>query len=188
MYLTGKYTPYSIVYMASKTSVVTFRINQDYEKALRKLAGEQKVTLNTLANQIIGDYVELHRYMEKFGTVVISKEGFQTMLAALDEKELAKIGASIGEKVPKEFILFRWKNITIDNFSQFIKVYFDHCGYGRSDIEVTETTSSYSIRHDLGRKGSVFLKSFIEAAVQSALGRPCEAVVSENSLTISFRN
>lgn len=174
--------------MANRTSVVTFRINQDYEKALRKVAQERKVTLNTIANQIIGDYVELHRYMEKFGTIMISKDGFETILAALDEKELIRIGASIGEKVPKEFILFRWKNVTIENFAQFIKIYFDHCGYGRSDIEVTESTSSFSIRHDLGRKGSVFLKSFMEAAVQSTLERPCKSLVSDNSFTISFQN
>lgn len=174
--------------MANRTSVVTFRINQDYEKALRKVAQERKVTLNTIANQIIGDYVELHRYMEKFGTIMISKDGFETILAALDEKELIRIGASIGEKVPKEFILFRWKNVTIENFAQFIKIYFDHCGYGRSDIEVTESTSSFSIRHDLGRKGSVFLKSFMEAAVQSTLDRPCKSLVSDNSFMISFQN
>lgn len=170
-----------------KTSIVTFRINYDYEKALRKLAGEKKITLNTLANQIIGDYVDLNRYMEKFGTVVISKEGFETMLNALDEKELARIGASIGGKVPKEFILFRWKEITVENFAQFIKVYFDHCGYGRSDIEVNESSSSFSIRHDLGWKGSVFLKSFMNAAVQSTLGRSCEDIVAENSLVVRFR-
>lgn len=171
-----------------KTSIVTFRINQDYEKALRKLAEEKKITLNTLANQIIGDYVDLLRYMEKFGTVIISKEGFETMLAALDEKELVRIGASIGGKVPKEFILFRWKEITLENFAQFISVYFDHCGYGRSDIEVSESASSFSIRHDLGWKGSIFLRSFMDAAVQSTLGRSCEDIVSENSLMVRFRN
>jgi hypothetical protein len=171
-----------------KTSIVTFRINQEYEKMLRKLAEEKKITLNTLANQIIGNYVDLHRYMEKFGTVVISKEGFETMLDALDEKELARIGASIGGKIPKEFILFRWKEVTAENFARFINVYFDHCGYGRSDIEITESTSSFSIRHDLGWKGSVFLRAFMHAAVQSTLSRSCEDVVSENSLIVRFRN
>jgi hypothetical protein len=174
--------------MAKRTSIVTFRINQSYENALRKIAEEKKVTLNTIANQIIGDYVDLHRYIEKFGTIIISREAFQTILAALDEKELVRIGTSIGEQVPKEFILFRWKNITLENFVEFIKVYFDHCGYGRSDIEVGEGRSLFSIRHDMGRKGSLFLKSFTEAAVQSTLGRPCSSMVSDNSFTISFQN
>ena len=50
-----------------KTSTITFRIDEDNDCKLRKIAEDKKVSLNTLANQILGNYVQLERYMEKFG-------------------------------------------------------------------------------------------------------------------------
>ncbi len=67
------------------TSTITFRISRDYVQTLREEAESRKVSLNTLANQIFGDYVELQRYMDKFGTIVMSKDAFRLILEALDE-------------------------------------------------------------------------------------------------------
>jgi predicted HicB family RNase H-like nuclease len=48
------------------TSTITFRIDEDFDKHLRKIAKEQKISLNILANQIFGKYLDLDVYMEKF--------------------------------------------------------------------------------------------------------------------------
>ncbi len=43
---------------SKKTTTFTFRIDKDYETVLREEAQSKKITVNTLANQIFGDYVE----------------------------------------------------------------------------------------------------------------------------------
>lgn len=174
--------------MGKKTSLLTFRIDENYEKVLRKDAKDRKITLNSLANQIFGEYVEYKRFMERFGFIIISKEGFETILNALDEKEIIRVATKIGEKAPKEFILFKWKTISTENFVDFVKMYFEHCGYGKSDVDLTETKITFSIRHNLGEKGSLFLKEFLETAIKSMFTRSCESVLTGNLLTLSFRN
>jgi len=172
---------------SKKTSTITFRIDREYEQVLREEAETKRVSLNTLANQIFEDYVEWQRYMEKFGTIVMSKDAFKLVLDSLDEQKLSNLAVKIAEKAPKEFILFKWKDLNTDTFVKFVRMYFEHCGYGQYDLARKEGENTFSIRHDLGRKGSLFLKTFLETAVQSTLGKSCNSKITENSLTISFQ-
>ncbi len=172
---------------SKKTSTFTFRIDKEFEKILREEAQARKITVNTLANQIFGEYVEWQRYMEKFGTIVLSRDAFKAVLDLLDEKNIMKLAIDIAEKAPKEFILFKWKGISADNVIKFIKMYFDHCGYGTHDQTKTGDTVTFSVHHDLGKKGSLFLKTFLETTIKSALGKSCSSTVTANSLVISFQ-
>ena len=106
--------------LSKKTSTITFRIDEKYEKGLRKEAEEKRISLNTLANQIFGDHVELDQYMKKFGMVEMSKGSFRELLNTLDEKNIINFAKSVGSKEPKDFILFKWKEITLDNVAIFI--------------------------------------------------------------------
>lgn len=172
---------------SKKTSTFTFRIDKEYERILRDEAQSRKITVNTLANQIFGDYVEWQRYIERFGTIVLSKEAFKTVLNLLDEKNIVNLAADIAERAPKEFILFKWKGLSIDNVIKFIKMYFDHCGYGAHDQTKTEGNVTFSVHHDLGKKGSLFLKTFLETLIKSTLGKSCSSTVTTNSLVLSFQ-
>ena len=68
------------------TSTITFRIDEKFDEHLRKIAKEQKISLNTLANQIFGNYVDLDVYMEKFGVMKMSKKVFKMYKAFIHQK------------------------------------------------------------------------------------------------------
>lgn len=171
-----------------KTSTITFRIDEKYEKGLRKEAEEKRISLNTLANQIFGDHVEYDQFMKKFGMVEMSKGSFKDLLNSLDKNNIINFAKSIGSTEPKDFILFKWKKLTPDSVSEFIKMYFEHCGYGMCDMQINDSTSEVSIHHDFGKKGSIFLKAFLEAIVQSALERDSNVTTTDNSVTLQFSN
>ena len=170
------------------TSTITFRIDEDFDKHLRKIAKEQKISLNTLTNQIFGKYLDLDVYMEKFGVMKMSKKVFKMFLDKTDVTELKLSALDAGSNEPKEFILFKWKEITSENVSTFMKIYCEHCGYGQCDLEQSENKISMSIRHNFGGKGSVYIASFLTAVVTSTLNRECSIVESNESVTISFVN
>ncbi|MDX1441135.1 MAG: hypothetical protein R3237_01580 [Nitrosopumilaceae archaeon] len=177
-----------ILNLNKKTTTITFRIDAKYEKGLRKEAEEKRISLNTLANQIFGDHVELDQYMKKFGMVEMSKGSFRILLDTLDEKTIISFAKSIGSKEPKDFILFKWKGLSSESISEFIKMYFEHCGYGMCDMEKRESDNTVSIHHEFGKKGSVFLKAFLEAIIQSTLDREGEVVTTDSSVTLTFPN
>lgn len=171
---------------SKKTSTLTFRLDEKFEKALRKEAENKRISLNTLANQIFGDHVEFQKFLKKFGIISMSKGGFKVLLDTISEKELITVAKEIGSKEPKDFILFKWKEINSDSVSEFIKMYFEHCGYGICDIYSDEGRKQISIHHDFGKKGSVFLEHFLHALIQSSLDRDCKIVKTDNSVNLSL--
>lgn len=174
--------------MSKKTSTITFRIDEKYEKGLRKEAEEKRISMNTLANQIFGDHVELDQYMKKFGMIEMSKGSFRELLNSLDEKNIINFAKSVGSKEPKDFILFKWKELSPETITEFIKMYFEHCGYGMCDMQKEESTSTVSVHHEFGKNGSVFLKAFLEAIIQSTLEKEGNVITTDNSVTLKFSN
>jgi hypothetical protein len=170
------------------TSTITFRIDEDFDLHLRKLAKEQKISLNVLANQIFGNYLDLDVYMNKFGVIKMSKNVFKMFLEKTDFADLKLLAIDAGSNEPKEFILFKWKEITLDNVAMFMKIYCEHCGYGQCNLEQSEEKVSMSVRHNFGKKGSTYIASFLTAVVASTLNHECSVIESDESITISFAN
>jgi hypothetical protein len=46
---------------------------------------------------------------------------------------------------------------------------------------------SLSVHHDLKEKGSLYLKHFVEGLIRTALDKPCQTTVTEDTVTISFQ-
>ena len=79
-----------------ETTTITFRIDEENSQALRKVAEEREISLNTLANQIFGSTLQLDYPMSKFGVVMMSKLAFKTLLTNLNDKDIIKLGSEIG--------------------------------------------------------------------------------------------
>ena len=172
---------------AKKTSSISFRIDGEYEKVLRRIADENKTSLNTLANQIFGQYVEFELYAKKFGTLKMSTDTFRRILDSMDEKSIIEVATRCGSQEVKEFILFKWKKIDSNTVTEFIKIYFDLCGYGRCSLEKTESKVLFSVHHDLKEKGSLFLKHLLESLIRTTLDKDCELTLTSDTITIGFR-
>jgi hypothetical protein len=170
-----------------KTSSISFRIDERYEKVLREVAEENKISLNTLANQIFGNYAEFEIYAKKFGTIRMSTDTFRRMLNSMNEKQIVEVATRCGSQEIKEFILFKWKEITPKTVTSFIRIYFDVCGYGKCHMNESESKVTFSVHHDLKEKGSLFLKHILESLIRTTLDKNCNTVITDDTITISFQ-
>lgn len=184
----NKLAVYHNLMSAKKSSSITFRIDEKYEKTLRKTAEERKVSLNTLANQIFGNFAEFDTYAEKFGILKISTDTFRRLLVVIPQKDLAIVASNCGSEEAKEFILFKWKEIDYKNVIEFIKTYFVYCGYGQCDIESRNGKTMISVHHDLGEKGSLYLKHFLEGLIMSTLNKESKILTTKDSISLNFSN
>jgi len=171
----------------STSTTITFRITKKYEDYLRKKAEQERVSVNIIANRIFGEYIEWQQFIEKFGTVALSKEAFFTLIDVIDEQKLIDVGLKIGRKMPKEFILFKWKEITQKNVIEFIKMFSDHCINGEYDhTTTTDNKSMISIKHNTGMKGSIFLKSYLESVITETLQKKPNIEITDNCIILQF--
>lgn len=173
--------------MGKKSSSITFRIDENSEQGLRKFAEDKRVSLNTLVNQIFSDFIECEVFTKKFGTLKISTDSFRRILSSISEKDLIDLAIRGGSQEAKEFMLFKWKELNSDVVTDFIKMYFEFCGYGRCDMKKTEGKVSISVHHDLKEKGSKYLKHFLESLVRASIDKPCNIITTEDTVTLSFQ-
>jgi len=171
---------------ARKTSTLTFRIDQTVEKALREEAEEQKVSLNTLANQVFSGYCHWDRFMRRFGVVVMSRDAFRAILDSMPTSVIESVASQIGSRLPKEFILLRSKKIDARNVIEFIQMYFEHCGYGKFHYKAEGRNHIFSVRHNLGPNGSTFLRAFLGALLNETVAASTRFQATENVLSFSF--
>ncbi len=172
---------------SKKTSSISFRIDEEYEKVLRSIAEKNKISLNTLANQIFGNYVEFEIYAKKFGTLRMSTDTFRRMIKNMDDDELMEIATRCGSQEIKEFILFKWKEVNSKTVIAFINMYFDLCGYGRCNLDETEGKVVFSVHHDLQDKGSLFLKHLFQSLIRTTLNKDCKITTTSDTITVSFQ-
>jgi len=60
--------------LSSSTTTITFRIRKKYEDSLHRKSEQERVSLNIVANKILGEYIEWQQLVEKLGTIILSKE------------------------------------------------------------------------------------------------------------------
>ncbi|MEJ2259419.1 MAG: hypothetical protein P8X78_02745 [Nitrosopumilaceae archaeon] len=53
-------------------------------------------------------------------------------------------------------------------------------------METDDSVSTVSVHHEFGNKGSIFLKAFLEAIIQSTLEKEGDVKMTENSVTLKF--
>ena len=126
-------------------------------------------------------------FARKFGILKMSSDTFRRILSKISDNDIIDLAIRGGSQEAKEFILFKWKDLSLDNITEFIKFYFDYCGFGRCDLQQTDGKISFSVHHDLKDQGTLFLKHFIESLIRATLNKDCSTIATEDTVTFSFQ-
>lgn len=163
------------------------RIDQQLDSLLQRDAKAKKLSLNALVNTILTRYAEWDRYMEKFGHICLTRDTFKAILESTDEEKLNRMAEQVGGRVPKEFMLFWFKQVDLEAFLSYVSLF---CRYGQvAEYEMETVGTNYTItgHHDLGEKWSNFLRHFVEQGMKTTLGITPRIETSRNSVIARFQ-
>lgn len=169
-----------------KTLLRTIRITAELDEILQKDAKAKRVSVNALVSWIITKYAEWDRYTERFGYMSITKELFRSVLEATDDAKLVQAALELGNRLPKEVILFWFKELNVDTFLAYMTL---TCKYGHiaeNEVETHGRNYIVTIHHDLGEKWSNYLRNFIGQTMKNQLGITPQFDVVKNSLVTRF--
>jgi hypothetical protein len=153
-----------------KTENRSFRINSDVLKGLEDEAERKKVSVNTLVGQLLADYINVGRHRIRLGTLSMSTSAFKLIIAATSDQDIVEAGAVAGRSVPRAYVSTKWGEETTKNLMSFIRENASVTGlYDYS--ESPSTPGAITLTHPYGRKWSLYLSSFCEAAFDDAGGK-----------------
>jgi hypothetical protein len=170
-----------------KTVTRTFRLDENLHKMLEEEGAKEKITVNSLLSKIIWNYQRRCRMCLHYNLMLIDPTVFKTLLDKLSEDEIKQAGASLGPIVLKENLARTGLSLNkkgvetaiVETMSEWTKWF---------DADVTETNEgrAYYLHHTLGKKWSIFLRSFFERAFADLLSLYIPIETTENSIIFTL--
>ncbi|MGA2199538.1 MAG: hypothetical protein ABSG45_06340 [Nitrososphaerales archaeon] len=167
-----------------KTENRSFRISSEVLEGLEDEAERKKVSVNTLVNQLLADYINVRRHRLRLGSLSMSVTAFKLIIAATSDQDIIGAGATAGRSVPRAYASSKWGEESAKNVMSFIKENASVTGlYDYS--ESPNTPGAITLTHPFGRKWSLYLASFCEAAFEDA-GEKVRSEVSDQAVVLKL--
>lgn len=167
-----------------KSQSVTFRIDEECLNALKHESKDKKQSLNSLVHNLIDKYVDYYRHLEKFETVIMPRSILKTILQLLSDEQVSALANDLAKGDVNEFIHFKWGKKDQDSVLEFLRMFFKECGYGVYREELHNNHYSLVIHHKLGKKGSLYLSSFLKSLLDDTKMQDISFKSSEEGLNV----
>lgn len=171
-------------------SSITFRIEDDQIERLRKLADEERVSLNTLVARVLGSFLEFEFIAPKVGFAPMQKTVLKDLFEAVPEERIKEIAIKAADDL-EDSLLMIYGKVDLDAVLSLIASRVRRSGFTLRAFESggeQKTTSGIKklvMQHDVGYHWSVFSKTHIERLINN-VGYATKIEMTDNSLIIDI--
>ena len=163
---------------------MTFRLESKALNKLKTKAKEERVSLNTLVNQIITGYAEWDLTAISAGWMVVPRPVMKKVFGNLSEDQVRNIGKETFAEI-KDIVLFMTNKNDLGGFFSVLRLRAKKSGFQIKELE-NDAETTFIIQHDLGMNWSVFSKTFYENWLHS-IGKNVEFELTDNTLVINVK-
>jgi len=169
----------------AKTVPKSFRIDESAIIAVEKEAIAQKVSPNTLVNQILSQFSEFERFAKKINTVEPSSFVFRGILEAADVDKMIQVAKTAGSSIPQAFVTAKKGKVDLDSLLDYLRTLALYAHL----YEYSETLDSRgqvaTLMHDFGLNWSIFLVHYITSMFEQ-IGVSPKLEMSDRSVILSL--
>jgi predicted HicB family RNase H-like nuclease len=146
-----------------KSESVTFRIESEALRKLRREAGQKDISTNTLVNKLIKDYLNWYSNAAKAGFIPVRRPFLSKIIKYLPEQEIISLAEYVAKTIKDSVLLMR-NEYTIKSALDFLESWIKISDYPYRHEETNnhQKKHSYVIQHDMGMKASMYLASLFQ--------------------------
>lgn len=159
----------------AKSEGITFRVPSDSAFRLRQEAEKKQISLNTLVNQILREFVEWHNNAKLSDLTYLSKSLFSTILNELPEERITQIAEEYVKSQYKDLVLLLKDEFTTNTVLELQENWarvsgmpykYDLISLNTDDNSMKNqnmnegviTAHKFTIQHDMGANYSLLVK------------------------------
>jgi hypothetical protein len=166
--------------LARKTVTQTFRLDEKICDELSAEADAQRISLNSLVNRVLEEYVTVDRLAKRFQVMRLGRRLVAAIFDEISDESLKKLGETFGKTHPQEVLAAIGRPFTLDNIVDV----FDRSNWSKCQISRDGDALTLHLRHDLNRKWSLFLSEYVRAMFAAFGYRNIETVdIGTSSVT-----
>jgi hypothetical protein len=164
----------------------TVRLPENLDQVLILEAKSRGLSPNALVSKILTTFAEWDRFASRFHFISLTSDLVKGILDQVDNEKLEHVAEARGSHTPKEAMLFWFKEVSVENLLRFLSDWCKYGGYGEFEFQVAQAHYMFTIQHELGPKWSLFLKTYIEAALSKIFHLRAEFETTESAVMAKF--
>jgi hypothetical protein len=168
-----------------RTVPKSFRIDESALVAVEEEAVAQKVSANTLVNQILGQFSEFDRFAKRIHTVKPSGFVFRGILEAADVDGIIQVAKTAGSSIPQAFVTAKNGKVDIDSLLDHLRIMATYAHLYEFTENVDSRGDVVTMIHDFGLNWSIFLVHYITAMFEQ-LGVSPKLEMSDRSVILTL--
>ena len=165
---------------------MTFRIDEHILNLLKKESERRDISLNTLVNHVLKQYVEWDMYACKAGMVPVAKPVVSALFNKMTPQETIELASKVGHSAIHDIALFMKSKMDLQSFLSWFEMKMENSSIEFSHRLVNHT-HTYVIKHELGYNWSLYHKILLELMFSRVFEKQIDTSVYDTTLTFQFR-
>lgn len=167
---------------------VTFRINNKVIEYFRNESEKRGISMNALVNQVLSHYIEWDSYEPRIGMIPFPKAVLGKIFAEMNADQIARLASSVGKNTAIDMAIFMKGRIDVLGFISWLETRMGNSGFEVVHrIDRLNSVHTVTIKHDLGKNWSLYLKTLLESILTDVFKKQSEFIVSDSMLSVSFK-
>ncbi|MFZ0329147.1 MAG: hypothetical protein WBP64_03115 [Nitrososphaeraceae archaeon] len=165
----------------------SFRLRQDVLKSLERESKKRGVTLSSLVNRILENYMNSEIYFEELGFMLMSKDFLRKTFNELNEKRVEELGKDLGLTVAKEYVSYFFPEVNTDSLIKFLELWFKR--FQSFSHRVDSNRHYFTINHEINMNFSIILRAMLEGVIEPIAKRTVAfRDLTPNAVIFSFES
>jgi Lhr-like helicase len=129
---------------------------------LRKIAENEKISLNTLVSIVFDQYLNWNYTATKANFIPLPKTMLIKIFDKLDDDEIIDIANYVVDEQMKSLMFATRRAYTIEDFMKGVEYWAKISNFHSSHVEKPNNVHQYIIQHDMGKRWSFYYKRIFE--------------------------
>jgi hypothetical protein len=167
---------------------ISFRLHRDQLEQLRQEAKEKRISLNTLASQIVDSYVNFTSRAPKAGAIPVSRLALGVLLEGYTEDQIKAMAERIVNKSGEDTTLMLQGRYDFEALLQSFESWLKAADFPYIHTLTTNmhrSRHSFIIQHDMGRKYSVFAAEGFKTYFEPMITEKIEYSITDNIISVT---
>jgi predicted DNA binding CopG/RHH family protein len=168
------------------TESITLRVESSVLNRIRYESEQKLVSVNTLMNQILKQYVKWHSHTPNAGMFYISRNLMSSLLRKFSDEEIIKLSEQeIRDSFKKSFFVF-YEEYNLENVLELLDYYARASGLNYTH-RIENNNHTIIIHPDMGEKASLLLSSLIRNVVKTLPIPPSAYDIQQSNGTLIIK-
>jgi hypothetical protein len=164
---------------------MTFRIDESILNVLKEESERKDISLNTLVNHVLKQYVDWDMYAAKAGMIPIAKPVVSALFDKMTPQEIIELASKVGQSAIHDIALFMKSRMDLPSFLSWFEMRMKN-----SSIELSHKAENsihtYVIKHDLGYNWSLYHKTLLQLMFNQIFERQVDISIYDTTLMFQF--